>query len=137
MSNTSPEVQEFLEAAARYERVKAFYAEAVSALREVQAEYNSALDAAEKAVRDKGDSQGPFVVSSMREVYDGEKLCEELGDAAFLAIGGIIGVKREYTVDVQTLKAKIAIGAIPADVVARIRRRSYVYRNKPTPISLP
>lgn len=133
----APEVQAFMDAAERYERVKRHYAEAVSALRTVQEEYNSSLEAAEKAVRDKGGSQGPFVLSSVRESYDSEKLYEALGEEAFLAAGGSIKIAREYTIDVAVLKSKIVIGAIPAALVTKVLRKSYVYRNKPPAISLP
>jgi len=136
-NNLKPEVEAFIEVAEKYERVKAFYEEAVAAITSVQEEYNSALAAAEKVVREEGLSQGPFHVSSKREKVDAEELCRILGEDQFLAIGGTITTERVYKMDVATLKAKVAINVVSAAEVKPVLSSSYVYRNKPTPISLP
>jgi hypothetical protein len=136
-NNLKPEVEAFIEAADRYERVKAFYEEAVAALTTVQEEYNSALAAAEKIVREEGLSQGPFQVSSKREKVDGAELHRILGEDQFLAIGGTITTERVYRMDIATLKAKMAIKVVEEAVVKSVIATSYVYRNKPNPISLP
>lgn len=135
--NLKPEVEAFIEAAEKYERVKAFYSEAVEAITSMQEEYNSALAAAEKAVREDGTSQGPFQVSSKREKVDAKELHRILGEDQFLAIGGTITTERVYSMDATVLKAKVAIKVVSAAEVKPAISSSYVYRNKPTPISLP
>lgn len=135
--NMKPEVEAFIEAADKYERVKAFYEEAVAALTTVQEEYNSALAAAEKVVREEGLSQGPFQVSSKREKVDAEELHRILGEDRFLAIGGTITTERVYKMDAKVLESKVAIKVVSAAEVKPAISTSYVYRNKPNPISLP
>ncbi len=136
-NNLKPEVEAFIEAAEKYERVKAFYSEAVEAITSMQEEYNSALDAAEKAVREDGTSQGPFHMSSKREKVNAEELHRILGEDRFLAVGGTITTERVYKMDLAVLKSKIAIKVVSDAEVKPAISPSYVYRNKPTPISLP
>ena len=122
------EVQDFLAARERLERVKEAYPEAVECLQVVAEEYNSTLVAADKAVRATGCSCGPFEVMSVAEKYDPQLLFDHLGEKDFLANGGSSKTIVVLDVDKNLVKAAIANGRIPEKVAARARKVSTRYK---------
>lgn len=123
-----PEVQAFLEAREKVERLKEAYPEVFEQLSHLQQEYNAALEAADKAVRAKKISCGPFDCYQMQTKYNAERLFEELGRDEFLKVGGTIKTVTQYDVDKNKLEAHITSGVIPDEVVGAVRDVSPRYK---------
>lgn len=130
-----PEVQAFIEAKEKVDRLKEAYPEVFEQLASIKDEYNSTLQAADKAVRARGVSCGPFVKYQEQTKYDAEKLYDALGREKFLEVGGKTSTITTYDVDRARLEAHIAAGAIDADVLGEVRTVSPRYR-KPDPIEI-
>jgi hypothetical protein len=105
-------------------------------LRELTEARNAALQAADKAVRASGKSQGPFNVSSIRVSYDADALYAALGPDLFLQYGGTLTVVQERSVDKKRLEAAIALSQIPEEVVKAAKSTSAVIKG-PKPVVLP
>lgn len=130
-----PEVQHFLEVKDRVERLKEAYPEVFEQLQVLTQDYNQALEAAEKAVRARKVSCGPFNLYQWQTKYDADKLHEELGKEEFLRVGGKIQTITQYEVDKAKLEAHITSGSIPKEVVEEVREVSPRYK-KPEKISI-
>lgn len=89
--------------------------------------YNAKLEEAEKEVRAQGVSCGQFENYSVSVKFKADKMFEELGEEMFLANGGAMAQKTEYTVDEKRVEAAIAAGTIPEECVDNFRevRRNY------------
>lgn len=134
-ANDVVEVAEFLDIQQELTAIKAEYPEVFRMYAEIAERYNAALEAADKAVRAKGVSCGPFDCYSSHPKYNGEKMYEELGEKLFLACGGSMQKRIEYSVDKAKVEAAIASGKIPEECVPEFKstQRSY---HKPEPISV-
>lgn len=130
-----PEVALFVEMQERVSRLKEAYPEVFEQLAQLKDDYNTALEAAEKAVRSKQVSCGPFALMSITTKYDADKLYEEVGRDDFLKFGGIEKTITVLSVDKSRLEAFIAANAIPAKVVEDVRETSPRYK-KPEKIVL-
>lgn len=127
------EVQDFLEAQAKIERLKESFPEVFEQLDHLAKEYNSALEAADKKVRALGVSCGPFDCYQTATTYDPDKLYEELGKDEFLRVGGVIKTITQYDVDKAKLEAHITSNSVPAEVVDVVKKVSPRYK-KPAKI---
>jgi hypothetical protein len=96
-------------------------------------EYNAALSKAEKVVREKGISAGPFQISREYDEYDADKLFELVGREEFLKLGGTENTKRVLSVDKVKLRSFIAAGKVPEAVVEAIRTQTKKY-SSPKPL---
>jgi hypothetical protein len=135
-TNAVPEVEEFLKAFEALEQFKLANAIFMEALGQLSAQYNAALENAEKAVRSQGVSCGPFELYNYTTRYDTQRLYEELGREDFLKVGGKLETKTEYVVDKATLEMNIARNVIPAEVVEVVVKNSPTY-HKPDKVVLP
>jgi hypothetical protein len=116
-----PEVAAFVEAQERISRLKESYPEIFEQLDILKDDYNTALEAAEKAVRAQKVSCGPFTLISIQTKYDAEKLYEAVGRDAFLRFGGIEKSVTVFSVDKSRLEAAIAANAVPSMVVEDVK----------------
>lgn len=130
-----PEVLRFLEA---NDRVQSFYekhSEIFSQLLELRGEYNAALEAAEKVVRAKRVSCGPFVAYQIQTKYDAEKLYEEVGRDRFLELGGKIQTVTTFDLDKAKFEAHVVSNNVSQEVVDTVKEVSPRYK-KPEKITL-
>jgi len=130
-----PEVKAFVEASTKMERIREAYPEAISAFRMVAEEYNTALTAADKAVRATGCSCGPFQVLSVSESYDPEQLHEYLGETEFFKLGGVAKTVIQLDFPKDKVKAAIANGRLPSEVAEQACKRTPRYK-KPQPVEI-
>lgn len=132
-----PEVGAFTKIQRELETFKKNNPEFFEELNSIVERYNAALDLADKAVRAKQVSCGDFQLMSRPTVYyDAEKLCEELGEEAFIALGGTVKQVPEYAVEKHVLESNIVRGIIPDDIVKRTRTVRCRY-DKPEKLNLP
>lgn len=132
--NQIPEVEHFLQVKERIENLKEAYPEVFEQLGQLAQDYNQALEAADKVVRAKKVSCGPFDLYQWQTRYNPEKLYEELGRDEFLKVGGTIKTITTYDVDKAKLEAHITSGVIASEVVEVVRDVSPRYK-KPEKIS--
>jgi hypothetical protein len=97
--------------------------------------YNTAVENAEKVVRAKAVSCGPFDLYQFTVKYDAQKLHDEIGREDFLKVGGKIETSTIYTVDKATIEMSIARQAIPPEVAEAIVKNSPSY-HKPEKVVL-
>jgi hypothetical protein len=90
-------------------------------------QHNTALEAAEKVVRLKGISCGPFDNYSTKINNDADKMYEELGEELFLQCGGSVSKKTVYAVDKNRVEAAIASGKIPQECLAEFQTTARTY----------
>lgn len=130
-----PEVAQFVETQERIKRLKEAYPEVFEQFDQLKDDYNAQLEAADKAVRSRKVSCGPFTLMSTSTKYNADKLFEQLGRKRFLEAGGIEQTVTVFSVDRGRLEAQIAANAIPADVIEEVRDVSPRYK-KPEKITL-
>jgi hypothetical protein len=116
-----PEVQAYIEAvdmlnAFRDQHPKIF--EAYGALVD---DMNQKLQAADKAVRAKGVSCGPWEHYQNQEKFDPQALYEALGRDDFLKVGGVLQTVTTYGLDKNKLKAAAVNGDVPEEVMEQVR----------------
>jgi hypothetical protein len=133
---TIPEVAKFIEAAAKWDRIKAAYEEAINAINTIAEEYNTSLEAAEKAVKANGVSCGPFTILSTAESYDANMLIELMGNEAYLKIGGEVSTIRKYEINKDKVNAALVTGAL-APKIADAARKTVVRFNRLHKVELP
>lgn len=129
-----PEVQEFVDLDTELQQFKAAHHDVFMPYADLVDRRNTALEAAEKVVRSRGVTCGPFINHSTRVTYNAEKMIEELGEDLFFELGGQIVQKPEYTIDKEALEKAIATKKIPAESLEYFRTESPAYR-KPKPIT--
>ncbi len=129
------EVAAFVESKNRIERLKEAYPEVFEQFDMLKEDYNAKLQAAEKAVRARGVSCGPFTILSTSTTYDAGKLFEHLGRKEFLANGGTEKTVTKYEIDKARLEASIAQGKIKKEVVDEVKSVTHRYR-KPGEIDI-
>lgn len=91
--------------------------------------YNSAREAAEKAVRTARVKCGDFNLYQQVEKTDGEKVLNAVGREAFIRMGGSLKVKYEPKISVRQLKVALAKQEISQelyDEVVRVEDRYHV-----------
>jgi len=130
-----PEVTIFLEAQAKIERFREAYPEVFEQYDQLAGDFNTALEAADKAVRGKGVSCGPFVELSSTTKYNADQLYEELGKEKFFEIGGSVSTRQVFEIDRGRIEAHIAAGGISKEVLERVRTITPRYK-KPEKIVL-
>jgi hypothetical protein len=131
-----PEVKTFIEIQEKIDRLKAEHPGVFDQLEALTAEYNAALEAADKMVRAHKASCGPFIMYQTMTKYNAEKLYEEVGRDRFLELGGKISVVTTFDLDKAKFEAHIATGnALPAEVINVVKEVSPRYK-KPEKISI-
>lgn len=133
--STIPEVARFIEAQERINRLKEAYPEIFEQFESLKDEYNSALEAADKAVRARGVSCGPFTMMNTATKYDPTKLYEEVGRDKFLEFGGVEKTITVFELDKARFDSCIAAGAVPSSIVGDVKSVTPRYK-KPEKIIL-
>jgi len=112
-----PEVQRYLEAEDRINNLKSEYPGVFDELKELVDARNAALEEAEKVVRARKVSCGPFTILSESTKYDAQAFFDAVGRDDFLKLGGTIETIPTYTVDKKRVEAAITQGLIPVAVL--------------------
>jgi hypothetical protein len=124
-----PEVAAFVEVQQRYETFKASNQQFFDYLDSLTEEYNNKLDAANKAVRSRGVSCGPFDKFQTQTRYDAEAMYTVLGPEKFLAMGGKEEITKKRTLDKKRVEMNIQAGNIDKDAAGAIKQVSPRYRS--------
>lgn len=131
-----PEVADMLRVWRRIEQLKAQHPEVFAEFSDLVEQYNAALELAEKAVRVREVSCGPFDNYSVAVKIDPTKMYEELGEELFLRHGGKTSQVMSYSIDAETVRAAIAKGSIPKDCVNQFVKIQRNY-HKPDKLAAP
>lgn len=131
-----PEVVEFISAKDTLEAFKDSHVEVFEEWAGLVEKYNTAMQNADKAVRAREVTCGPWVCAHFTTKYDAETLYNHLGRDKFLEVGGRIEAKTVYEVDKGRIEASIAQGKIANDTVDSIRKISPTY-HAPKPAAIP
>ena len=129
-----PKVQEMVDLSAEIEAFRAEHVDVFLKYADLVDRYNAAREMAEKEVRKKGVSCGPFVNYSVRVTFNAEKMFEELGEEDFLKNGGSIAQKTVYEVDKDRVNQAIAAKAIPEECIEHFTEISKSYKS-PKPMT--
>jgi hypothetical protein len=129
------EVRDFMRAEAALEQFKEQNSELMTQLSSLTEDYNQKLEAAEKVVRAKKVSCGPFEFYQEKTTYDPKTLFDSVGRDRFLQVGGITKTVTEYSLDKERVKQAIAKKDIPKEVVEAFVKVTAVY-HKPDKITL-
>ncbi len=127
-----PLVQRVLEAQARIKELKRAHAPVFDELEQLVEDYNSAVQEADKELRSRLVSCGPFDLYTTKRTYDGEKLYSELGEEDFLKAGGTMKKVTKFEVDAVVFEAMVEQGKIPKEVVVEVRTITPAYHKPPT-----
>lgn len=119
--NDIPEVMAFLEAKDSLQQLREDHPQVFEALDSLVMDYNTLLEAADKVVKAKGVSCGPFHLISSSNSYDPEKLYDSLGHERFLEVGGKMTTVTQYEVDKAKLEAFIAAGTLDKATLEEVR----------------
>jgi hypothetical protein len=103
---------------------------------ELVAEYNDRVQAADKVVRARGVSCGPFELYQHQTKYDAEYLYQRFGRENFLELGGKLETVEKRSVDKKRVDIAIQTGKIPAEDAPHIRVQSPRY-HAPVTIEVP
>lgn len=126
-----PEVQELEDLRQEIEALKARNPDVFMLLSDLVDRYNAALEVADKAVRERGVSCGPFDNFSVAVKYDPVKMFDELGEDLFLQVGGSTTTVTEYVIDAKRVEAAIAGKKIPDECVEHFRKIEKKYHKPP------
>lgn len=122
-----PEVSAFLDIQEQLMAIRVDNPEVFRQFDDLVEQYNAALEAADKVVRLKGVSCGPFDNYTTKIDNDAEKMFEELGEERFLQCGGSITKQTVYSVDKNRVEAAIASGKIPQECLAEFQTTKRAY----------
>lgn len=131
-----PEVQEYVAAREALENFMDSHSEVFEEYRDMVEHSNDALERADKVVRGKNVSCGPWDKYQTQTKYDAQELYEAMGRDEFLRVGGKVTTKTIYDVDKAKVTASIERGAIPPEVAGEVKKVSPRYKT-PKPIGLP
>jgi len=126
-----PEVLDFLNAHTLFEEFKAKNEKLMAELYSLADNYNTTLQAADKAVRGQGVNCGPWEQLTPTVKYDGEKLYSAVGREDFVRLGGIVRQVNEYVIDKGTIEAAIAGNRLPQQIVDLVRTVGRKYKSIP------
>ena len=126
-----PEVAAFLDVQRRYEEFKQANEAFFKYLGALATEYNEKLVEAERVVKAKQVSCGPFEIYQTATSYDAEEMFTILGRDEFLNCGGIEEKVTKRTVDKARVEMHIGSGRIQKDAADVIKKVSGRYRRLP------
>lgn len=126
-----PEVVEFIDANDAIQAFKESHPDVFREYSELVDRYNTALENADKVVRARQVSSGPFDLYSVATKYDAEALYNAVGRDKFLEVGGKLETKTEYTLDKGRLEAAAAQRKIGPDVIEQVRKETPNYHKPP------
>lgn len=131
-----PEVQAFLEVHERLETFKKTNELFFSYLTALADEYNEKLADAERVVRQKDVTCGPFVRFQEQVRYDANALYEIVGREQFIALGGVETRDIVRSLNKERIDLNIANGTIPEDIAKQVKKVSGKFR-KLSPVQIP
>lgn len=131
-----PEVQEFLDVEQELNSFREQHTDVFEKFDELAAEYNQKLEAADKVVRAKKVSCGPWDLYQEQLRYDAKILFESVGRERFINVGGTMETQTVYGVEKTRIEASIKQGLIPTDVTNQFRKVSARF-HKPNKVDLP
>jgi hypothetical protein len=131
-----PEVAAFMEAEEQIQGLKKMYPGVFDELKELSEKRNTLLEAADKAVRSRNVSCGPFNQFQTATFYHAEKFLDAVGREEFLKMGGIIDNVPQYSLDKGKFDALVAQNKIPQNVAAAVKEIQPRYK-KPAKIVIP
>jgi hypothetical protein len=117
-----PEVVEFENAKAELQGFKEMHADVFAEYAEYVERYNTTLEAAERACREKEASCGDFDLYQYTTKYDAEALYNAVGRDEFMKLGGKIDTVAKYSVEKARIEAAIAQGLVTPAVAAVVRK---------------
>lgn len=122
-----PEVEAALDLKQELDALRVDHPEVFMKYTDLVERYNAAIEVAEKVVRTKELSCGPFDNYAVRTTYDPQKMFDELGEELFLECGGKSKTVTVLEVDAKAVEAAIAKRLIPEDSVDEFMnvQRSY------------
>lgn len=121
------QVREFEEALAQLENYKKKHAQVFHNYNEMIEEANQKRQVADKIVRSKGVSCGPWRLYNQTTNYDPVKLYEMMGREDFLKVGGQLKTITEYDLDKSLVSAAISQQLIPKKVADQITTKTLRY----------
>lgn len=116
-----PEVMAYVEASQQLESFRTLHKKIFQQYMELAENTNQKREAADKAVRAKGVSCGPWEYYQNQEKFNAQALYETLGQSEFLRVGGILQTKTVYDVDKNKINSAIARGEISQDVASVVK----------------
>jgi hypothetical protein len=121
------QVAEYEEALKQLERYKKKHADVFHNYSEMAEEVNQKRQIADKTVRGRGVSCGPWELYSQSVDYDPVKLYEMMGREDFLKVGGQLKVITQYDLDKSKVSAAISQQVIPKKVAEQITTKTLRY----------
>jgi hypothetical protein len=127
--STIPEVQQHLTAREKLESLRAAYPGVFEEFEEIVNEYNATLEAADKAVRAKQVTCGPFQIINFRTTYNADVLYASVDREEFLRLGGAEQTIKQYSLDEKVFDSFVAQQKVPANVVAEVIKTAPSYKS--------
>ena len=118
-----PEVAEYAAARAMLDALMGKHPQIFEEFHKQCEQVNIKRQAADKAVRAKGVTCGPWEISSTQTTFNATALYEALGRKEFLEVGGKLTTQTVYDLDKNKVKSAISSKKIPknvADVVVTV-----------------
>lgn len=131
-----PEVAAFEQAKQQLQSFKAANSQFFDVLDRLVEEYNTRLEAAEKAVRAQQASCGDFDFYQKATKIDGKALHDAVGREVFISIGGTIKMEAAYKVDGKRLQLALAQQRVTKELVEEVTKEEPRYHT-PKPAVLP
>jgi hypothetical protein len=129
-------VEEYILAREALDKFMEEFQEIFDIYKDMAEHVNDAMERADKDVRARNVSCGPWDKYQVQTKYDAKALYEAMGRDDFLAVGGKVSTVSKYDVDKAKVNASIDRGLIPPEVAAEIRIKSPRYK-APKEIGLP
>jgi hypothetical protein len=126
-----PEVQRYEAVCAEMQQARAANPAFFKWLDDWKERHNDAREAADKAVRSRQVSCGPFTILQWETRYNADELYQAVGPEKFLSLGGIISQTVKYECDKKRVDFAIEAKLIPPEVAEKVRKRSPKYRVLP------
>ena len=111
-----PEVEAFVDAEDMLREFEQTHANIIATRSTLVENRNQKREAADKAVRAKEVSCGPWDIYQTQTKFNAEALYNAMGKDGFMKVGGRLQTKTAYDVDKAKVAAAIARGEIPTDV---------------------
>jgi len=128
-----PEVAEYMQAQAELDAFAEQLGQHMEHLKALVAARNTKLQSADKAVRSRGVSCGPWNIFQTQTSYDAKSLLDATSRETFLQVGGSFATVQTLSLDKSRLKVAIDSGILKKEVVESVRTVTPKYK-APKPI---
>jgi hypothetical protein len=130
-----PELMAYELAKRKLDNFKNKHAALIEELTSLAEAHNTALEAADKAMRANSYTCAPFNLQHFTTKYNADEAFVLLGRNGFLAAGGKVETKEVYEIDKDRFEAAISQGKIADEVVEKVRTETPTYK-KPKPLAV-